>query len=77
MTYQRFSGWAASVRCSRKPVIRRPRVMMTKTWRQTASKKPMKTPKMALMTKTRIVRLRTCSRVGHVTFFSSDHDSVR
>ena len=34
------------------------------------------TPKMALMTNTSTVRLRTCSRVGHVTFFSSEYDSA-
>ena len=29
-------------------------------------------PTTTLMTNTRTVRLRTCSRVGQVTFFSSD-----
>ena len=36
----------------------------------------MKTPTAALMTKTSTVRLRVCSRVGQVTFFSSDQDSA-
>ena len=36
----------------------------------------MKTPMPALMTNTSTVRLRTCSRVGHTTFFSSEYDSA-
>ena len=37
----------------------------------------MYTPMTKLTTKTSTVRLRTCSRVGQETFFSSDHASFQ
>ena len=48
------------------------RVRTLSAWVQTKSKKPMKAPTVALTTKTSTVRFRAWSRVGQVTFFSSD-----
>src|SRR3954451_4126282 len=45
------------------------------TWSKIESKNVMYSPTANEITNTRIVRLRVVSRVGHVTFFSSDHDS--